>query len=62
MGKAFICKQILLTNYSRKCISLENLYLYFGALRVNLALGTQETCTLYTSYHYKNLTEDANDF
>ena len=51
-----------LNNFSRKCISLENLYLYFGALRVHLALGTQETCTLYTSYHYKNLTEDANDF
>ena len=50
MGNALICKQILLTNSSRKCmeISLENLYLYlyFGALRVNLALGTQETCTL----------------
>ena len=47
MGNALICKQILLTN-SRKCmgISLENLYLYFGALRVNLALGTQQTCTL----------------
>ena len=51
MGNALICKQILLTN-SRKCmgISLENLYLYlylyFGALRVNLVLGTQETCTL----------------
>ena len=54
MGNALICKQILLTN-SRKCmgISLENLYLYlyFGALRVNLALGIQETCTQYTSYH-----------
>ena len=50
MGNALICKQILLTSSSRKCmgISLENLYLYlyFGALRVNLALGTQETCTL----------------
>ena len=52
MGNALICKQILLTN-SRKCmgISLESLYvdigaLYFGDLRVNLALGTQETCTL----------------
>ena len=52
MGNALICKQILLTN-SRKCmgISLESLYVDIGALRVNLVLGTQETCTMYISYH-----------
>ena len=53
MGKAFLYKQILLTNSSRKCmeISLESLYVDIGAWRVNLALGSQETRTLYTSYH-----------
>ena len=32
MGKALICKQVLLTNSSRKCmeISLESLYLDIG--------------------------------
>ena len=53
MGKAFLYKQILLTNSSRKCmeISLESLYVDIGASRVNLALSSQETRTLYTSYH-----------
>ena len=53
MGNVLTCKQILLTSSSRKCmeISLESLYVDIGASRVNLALGTQETCTMYISYH-----------
>ena len=53
MGNVLTCKQILLTSSSRKCmgISLESLYVDIGALRVNLVLGTQETCTMYISYH-----------
>ena len=43
MGKAFLYKQILLTNASRKCMEI--------SLESNLALGSQETRTLYTSYH-----------
>ena len=53
MGNVLTCKQILLTNSSRKCmeISLESLYVDIGALRVNLVLGIQETCAMYISYH-----------
>ena len=55
MGNVLTCKQIPLTSSSRKCreISLESLYVDIGALRVNLVLGTPETCTMYISYHYE---------
>ena len=51
MGKAFLYKQILLTNSSRKCmeISLESLYVEIGAWRVNLVLG-RDTRDLHTVY------------